>query len=236
VSPTSFRFLCLSFLFISCLSLCRLSLPFPSLITALRTVCPRGGSRLRARPSNTPAPTPPIHGYPTGSPNDEPDSIDSFLCRLYDCALNAHEQQLLRPSYQRHYSFQMFATSTMTGHRLLNNNSNDPITNATHTATAPTECRNFLPFPSPASLGSNSSKTSPHRLFVRQPSAGFDEMVRSPGFQTMKVMMDEISLFVSTQPEIQSRLRGELIDQAMRHDHNPLTFTRRRPTTHGAAN
>jgi hypothetical protein len=64
----------------------------------------------------------------------------------------------------------------------------------------------------------------------------FDEMVRFPGFQTMKVMMDEISLFVSTQPEIQSRLRGELIDQAMRHDHNLLTFTRRRPTTHGAAN
>jgi hypothetical protein len=87
-------------------------------------------------------------------------------------------------------------------------------------------------FPSPST---NIVRNSPHRLFLRQPSSSFDEMVSSSQFQAMKVMLDDISVFVSTQPEIQSRLRGELIDQVMRHEHNLLT-KRMRPTTRSIAN
>lgn len=166
----------------------RTPLPFPSLISALRTVCPKGGHRSRQRPGTC----------ETHLHQDEPDSIDSFFCHLYECALNASQQR--HPSFRKQSSFSIFGnqlSKKKSGH--IRFSTEDP------------------------------HDSSPE--IFRQPSHGFDEMVISPHFISMKVNLDDICAFVSTQHEIQSRLRGELIDQSSRHDQ----IRKNRPP-HGNAN
>jgi hypothetical protein len=171
----------------------RTPLPFPSLISALRTVCPKGGHRSRQRPGTSDS-----HLNP-----DEPDSIDSFFCRLYECALNA--------SQQRHHSFRKQGSFNIFDSQSPNKKSGGQIRFSIHE--------------------SEEESHESHPTIFRQPSHGYDEMVTSPHFISMKVTLDDICAFVSTQHEIQSRLRGELIDQSSRHDHQASRKIRPLPGT-----
>jgi hypothetical protein len=173
----------------------RTPLPFPSLVSALRTVCPRGGHRSRQRPGTSgdsllnPLP---LSLHANTDANDDPDSIDSFICHLYECALNTLQQK-------HHHSFR--------------------------------RQNSFNIFQSPIHQSAPEQKNDHPPSIFRQASHEYDDMVRSPQFLMTKVTLDDICAFASTQHEIQSRLRAELVAQSYRHDHNLVT--RRNRHLHG---
>ena len=50
------------------------------------------------------------------------------------------------------------------------------------------------------------------------PSFNYQDMINNKCYQSMKLTLDDVLVFASTKPEIQSKLRAELIDHFVRQE------------------